>query len=345
MSCGRQPSSSSFSTCGVRLPVMRLPTKPSQLPTSTGSLPMRLPNSVAVAIAGQEDFAPRTFSSSRITLAGEKKCIPTTSSGRDVARGDLVDRQGRGVGRQHHARPRRLVEPREDLLLHLHVLEHGLDHEVGLADRALEIGAAGQQSARRFSYSACDKPPRGDRPLPIRVAAREALLQRLLARLHDRHRHAEIGGRHGDAAAHGAAADDHQPLHRQRLRIGRHAGDAQHLALAEEDVAQRLGLLARHQGREQLALLLEPLLEGHGEGRAHGLRAALRAFLPARALEQPGEPPRRRPRILPDDLVRAVAREREGLADVRPRPGDGAGLQVALEHRIDEAELHAPRSP
>ncbi len=37
-----------------------------------------------VAITSLLDFFPRTSSSSRITLAGLKKCVPITASGRDV---------------------------------------------------------------------------------------------------------------------------------------------------------------------------------------------------------------------------------------------------------------------
>ena len=38
-----------------------------------------------MASVSGEDFAPRTFSCSRMTLAGLKKWVPTTSSGRPVA--------------------------------------------------------------------------------------------------------------------------------------------------------------------------------------------------------------------------------------------------------------------
>ena len=38
-----------------------------------------------VAITSLLDFFPRTISSKRITLAGLKKCVPITASGRDVA--------------------------------------------------------------------------------------------------------------------------------------------------------------------------------------------------------------------------------------------------------------------
>src|SRR5437867_7963488 len=46
---------------------------------------MRRPTVIAVAIVVFDDFWPRTFSSSRITLAGLKKWVPITLSGRLVA--------------------------------------------------------------------------------------------------------------------------------------------------------------------------------------------------------------------------------------------------------------------
>jgi hypothetical protein len=67
-----------------------------------------------------------------MTLAGEKKCRPTTSCGRDVGRGDLVDVEIGGVGGEDRARLGDLVELAEQLLLHVHILEHGLDDEVAI---------------------------------------------------------------------------------------------------------------------------------------------------------------------------------------------------------------------
>ena len=63
---------------------MRLPTKPSQTPTSTGILPIFLLSDMTVAITSFSVALPRTFSSSFMTLAGEKKCMPITSPGRCV---------------------------------------------------------------------------------------------------------------------------------------------------------------------------------------------------------------------------------------------------------------------
>ena len=63
---------------------MRLPTKPSQTPTSTGILPIFLLSDITVAMTSFWVALPRTFSSSFMTLAGEKKCMPMTSPGRLV---------------------------------------------------------------------------------------------------------------------------------------------------------------------------------------------------------------------------------------------------------------------
>ena len=64
---------------------MRLPMKPWHTPETTATLPIVLPMSIAVASTSGAVFAPRTTSSSFITLAGLKKCMPTTSCGRLVA--------------------------------------------------------------------------------------------------------------------------------------------------------------------------------------------------------------------------------------------------------------------
>ena len=64
---------------------MRLPTKPWQTPTRTGALPIVREIDIAVATASGADFSPRTTSTSFMMLAGLKKCMPRTSSGRAVS--------------------------------------------------------------------------------------------------------------------------------------------------------------------------------------------------------------------------------------------------------------------
>ena len=63
--------------CVVVTSSMRLPMKPKLSPESTGIFPRNLPTAMAVATAWGDECGPCTFSMSRITFAGEKKCVPT----------------------------------------------------------------------------------------------------------------------------------------------------------------------------------------------------------------------------------------------------------------------------
>jgi hypothetical protein len=87
-----------------------------------------------VAITSLLVWSARTTSSSRITLAGEKKCRPITVLGRftAVAISSMFERGC--VGREDRARLADLVQLAEDLLLHRHVLEHRLDDEVAVGE-------------------------------------------------------------------------------------------------------------------------------------------------------------------------------------------------------------------
>ena len=92
---------------------------------------------------------PRTTSSSRMTLAGLKKCsADARPGGRWVKRGDLVDVQRRGVGGEDRARFRHCVELSEHRLLHRELLEHRLDDEIGAAQ--IVVGQGRLNSAMRL---------------------------------------------------------------------------------------------------------------------------------------------------------------------------------------------------
>ena len=82
---GAAPSRMIRSASAWRGASIRLPTKPGQTPTGTAILPRRRAAAMTVARTSGEVAAPRTTSSSSMTLAGEKKCIPTTLSGCLVA--------------------------------------------------------------------------------------------------------------------------------------------------------------------------------------------------------------------------------------------------------------------
>ncbi|MNQ86811.1 hypothetical protein D3C85_1020130 [compost metagenome] len=82
--CTLAPSSTSSSASRMYCRAMRLPTKPSHTPTTTATFFRRLPSCMALASTAALVCAPRTTSSRRMTLAGLKKCRPSTSCGRRV---------------------------------------------------------------------------------------------------------------------------------------------------------------------------------------------------------------------------------------------------------------------
>ena len=117
---------------------MRLPMKPWQTPATTATFLIFLASCIAVTSTSGAVLAPRTTSSSFMTLAGEKKCRPTHVLRPRGARRDLVDVEVGGVGGEDRARLGDLVEPAEDLLLDVHLLEHRLDDQVAVGER-LEV--------------------------------------------------------------------------------------------------------------------------------------------------------------------------------------------------------------
>ena len=110
---------------------------------------MRRATSSVVAIVSGLVSSARTISTSFIRGTGLKKCMPTTRAGDCNRGGDLGDGQGRGVGGEDDLGAAGPVEAREGVELQAHVLGHGLDHEVGLADARLEVGGGAQAPARR----------------------------------------------------------------------------------------------------------------------------------------------------------------------------------------------------
>ena len=157
---------------------MRLPMKPSHTRDTTAILPMRRETLINVASTSGAVAAPRTTSTSFMTFAGLKKCMPATSCGRRVACGDPVDVERGRVGREDRAGLRHAVERGEHLLLDRHVLEHRFDDEVGGRRRrrrrasAAKRGSAGPPRRAR----ACLSRPRlrgsrGRQPRPCRAPA------------------------------------------------------------------------------------------------------------------------------------------------------------------------------
>src|SRR5262249_55061084 len=188
-------------------------------------------------------------------------------------RGDLVDVEGRRVRGQHGVGLRHLVDAGEHVLLDRHLLEHRLDDEIGVGE-GIEVGRALDQ-AHALLDVVFGEPAFGRGRLVILPHHSEAPIERVPRDLDHRHRDADVGEVHGDAAAHGAGADHDRLADLRRRRLRRHVGNLGRLALGEEEVALGLRLWRVERLEEELALPRQALVEGLVDRRLHRFDARL----------------------------------------------------------------------
>ena len=164
--------------------------------------------------------------------------------------GDFVDVEVGGVAGEDRAGLGQPVEPREDLLLHVHILVHRLDDEVAVAQR-VEVERGSEGAHRRFDLFGLH-PALGGGRLVILADHAGAAIERLLRHFDDRHGNAGAQEVHRNAATHRAGADHADAFDRALDGIGGDVVDLGRLAFGEEDVALRGGLVAHHQLHEFL---------------------------------------------------------------------------------------------
>ena len=163
-----------------------------------------------------------TTSTSFITGAGLKKCMPTTSCGRLVARAQRDDRQRRRGGGQDRAGLADLVEVLEQRGLDREVLGDRLDHEVDVG-QVVERGGAGEPAehlvaVRLLELAALDRLVEralDGRPHAVDLGLGPADVQHVVARLGE---DLDDAGGHGAGADHADLADVAAQL---RLVVGR----------------------------------------------------------------------------------------------------------------------------
>ena len=169
---------------------MRLPTKPSHTPACTPTLPMRLGDGhggghhVVGGLLGAHDLEQPHDVGGREEVQPHHVLRPLGHGG------DVVDVERGGVGGDDGARLGDFVELLEHLLLERHVLEHGLDDQVGLAEvlhlqRRRELGEA----VGRLRFG--DAPALGVGRQRI-LDAIDAAVERLLRGLDDGHGEAAV---------------------------------------------------------------------------------------------------------------------------------------------------------
>ena len=255
-------------------------------------------------------------------------------------RGNGVHVQGGRVRRQNAVGLGRCVELREHGFLHVHVLEHGFDDQVGVGHVGIVQAGCDEVHALRDLFVREAAFPGA----AFVVAAHDghALVQQLLAGLQQRDGDAGVGEGHGDAAAHRARADDADLADRQGFGVLGHVADLGRGAFGKEDVPLRGRLPAGQHVAEQLLLLGESFVERQGTGRLDAVDAALRRLEAATLHRETFARGSENGRIHAGHLVGQIAHflERRTLGHEGTRERERTFAQGAL---LDEFVYHAGR--
>ena len=124
--------------------------------------------------------------------------------------GDFIDVEVRGVGGQDAGRLGDGVDFGEHLLLERHAFEHGLDDDVRLFETV--VGELRRDERHALVHGRLREAALLHGARVVLADGGHAAIERLLAGLLDDHGDAGVGVGHGDAAAHGAGADDRRAL-------------------------------------------------------------------------------------------------------------------------------------
>ena len=186
--------------------IMRLPMKPSHTPETTAVFLIFLPSAITVASTSLRGLlAAHHFQ--QLHHVGRAEEVHADHVLRALGeRGDLVDVERGGVGGEDRARLHHLVERLEHLLLDAHLLEHRLDHQVGVL-QVVVARAWCVSSAMRCVVLVLLELALLDLRFVVLADGADAAVERFLLHLEHHHRDAGVEEVHRDAAAHGAGAD------------------------------------------------------------------------------------------------------------------------------------------
>ena len=258
-------------------------------------------------------------------------------------RGKLVDVECRRVRRENGVGACHRGELGERGLLQVHVLEHRLHDDVDVTEAVIAHRRSNERECafhRLRRHSALRH-----RRRVVLADDRHATVERGLIHVLEQNRNAGIRVRHGDAAAHGAGANDSSTRDRTRGRVFWHARNPAGLALREEHVPHRFRLDRQDAVGEQLDFASRAAVEVHGEAGLDGVhRGEGCPRTPGRLVE------RRAYCLAGRDACGAIADlvlQIPGAAALlrrgtRAREGDGALQQIAVDHGVDDARLRSP---
>jgi hypothetical protein len=172
----------------------------------------------------------------------------------------------------------------------------------------------------------------------------ETALERFAPGIEHRDRDTGVGEAHGDAATHGARADDRRRLDGPCPAVRRDVGDLARLALGEEEMNERFRLRRRLRAVHQLRLVLEAALQRERRGGLDRLDrgqrgGAVRVLLAGLLGESFDDPGRCASRI---DFHGAGRPGRLARCDQVAGELECGTTQVALDDRIENAQLERP---
>ncbi len=121
--------------------------KPSHTPDTTATLPMVFARRMAVASTSFAVGGAAHHFEQAHDIGGAEEMQPdhVLRAARETR--DLIEIQRGSIGGEDRARPHHGVELLEYLALHVHVLEHGLDAQVHIAERGIVQGGCDQCQA------------------------------------------------------------------------------------------------------------------------------------------------------------------------------------------------------
>jgi hypothetical protein len=294
--------------------------------------------SITVASTSFAVFSPRTTSRQLHHVRRREEVHADDVLRALRGRGDPVHVERGGVGGEDRAGLGHAVELAEHFLLDAHLLEDGLDDEVGVLE--VLVGERGLEERHALAHLRLGEPPLLHRALVVLADGGEPAVERLLLRLQDGHGDARVEEVHRDAATHGARADHAHLRDGAARRVLGHVGNLRGRALAEERVAQGPRFRAVHEVDEKLALDADALVERLVDGRRHRLDAFQRRgkvlHHGAHAVLREGQ---ERLGIVVLHFPVAKLRERALFRGHLLREGHGALDEVALDDLVQKPRL------
>ena len=264
-----------------------------------------------------------------------------TISGREVADAISSTFKRGGVAGQDCAGLADLIELGEDFFLQGHAFKDRFNHHVHFTELVIAQSRSDELEAFVHELLGESSALYGDGIVLLDVG--HAAIERCLISFFEQDREAGIGKHHGNAAAHGAGADNGHVLYWNNRRVFgnvRHFGD---FAFTEEDMDQGFGLVGEETFHEEPLLFRAALFKWQLRGGFHGVDGSngrhQPALLFADIFTRGGKDGGVLFRLA--EFFIALARFGGGLSGNFTRKGHRALEQIALNHAIDQAQLRA----